>query len=522
MGSPMDRSKRANRRRRLGRIATALLTLLVLAWFVPFAYERLTTPSGRADDDWRDLQAYFYPPRPDDATEAWQEAMAKIPAPGPFDEPPPPGMQWDFRLKGSNAPAMGDVTDVLRGPWEPAARPVLRYWIRHLSSSATSAAVERLRALRERPWQYEAISIPGSGGAARVDYILLRHGARLLVAHARYEREELHDAWGAWEDLKSVLLMTGSIARATSLCSLLSSVTAAQAEEELRCWVREEALPEALAREIDKTVQSQPQAETIWPAAVEEGRVFLLDMVARRFTDDGHGNGWAVLSHQTPEYPPLSGGARRELLINRSPLWNLFSSLYHDRRTVESRVRTYHEQVAQATRLPYMEAVRQLGVLDAEGACQPADGPFFDSLARYGTSWTWVYQLQVRQDAQRRALRIMVALNRYKAEHSCYPTQLDNLVPEYIKSLPTDPFAEVPFGYQLVESADYLLYSRGIDGDDDGGRAAENGTGRARHGGEEGDDIYTFPRRKAWAPEPLAVPIAQETTSQPGTQRGGP
>ena len=74
-------------------------------------------------------------------------------------------------------------------------------------------------------------------------------------------------------------------------------------------------------------------------------------------------------------------------------------------------------------------------------------------------------------DTQSALLLTMLALHAYKLEHSIYPTSLSALVPQYLKAVPTDPFAlSGPISYKVL-GAKFLLYSVGPDGKDDGGTA---------------------------------------------------
>jgi hypothetical protein len=67
-------------------------------------------------------------------------------------------------------------------------------------------------------------------------------------------------------------------------------------------------------------------------------------------------------------------------------------------------------------------------------------------------------------------LLLQLALHAYKLEHTRYPMKLSDLAPEYVKSLPMDPFsAGDAFKYKLTANG-YLLYSIGPDTKDDGGK----------------------------------------------------
>jgi hypothetical protein len=50
-----------------------------------------------------------------------------------------------------------------------------------------------------------------------------------------------------------------------------------------------------------------------------------------------------------------------------------------------------------------------------------------------------------------------------------YPEQLEALVPRFMANLPNDPCGGKPFRYRRTAQDDYLLYSIGLNGKDDGG-----------------------------------------------------
>ena len=107
---------------------------------------------------------------------------------------------------------------------------------------------------------------------------------------------------------------------------------------------------------------------------------------------------------------------------------------------------------------------------------------------------TWIYSRYV---ATSRLLSTELALRAYAEEHSTPATRLNELLPEYLPEVPVDPFdpAGGPLRYR-PDGIDYLLYSVGADGDDDGGRPMS----RNEYGGldmdSEGDlrlDVYFAP-----------------------------
>jgi len=70
------------------------------------------------------------------------------------------------------------------------------------------------------------------------------------------------------------------------------------------------------------------------------------------------------------------------------------------------------------------------------------------------------------------------AVERFRYKFDRIPDRLEELVPEFIDKLPNDPVNGLPLRYVRKGKSDYLLYSMGWNGTDDGGverRSNENG-----------------------------------------------
>ena len=97
--------------------------------------------------------------------------------------------------------------------------------------------------------------------------------------------------------------------------------------------------------------------------------------------------------------------------------------------------------------------------------------------------------------ARHDAARTIVALLRYKADHDQFPETLDKLVPQYLKTVPLDPFGPGPLTYR-PQDHDFILYSLGLNFEDHGGRHnPEVFQGRNR----DGDYVFWSP---GWPPKP--------------------
>lgn len=92
-----------------------------------------------------------------------------------------------------------------------------------------------------------------------------------------------------------------------------------------------------------------------------------------------------------------------------------------------------------------------------------------------------------RNEADRDATRVAIAIERFYLRHGKLPSTLDELVPEFLKSLPEDPYVGAPLHYR-VDAPEYVVYSVGANGSDDGGASEPLGNAA---------DIVVRVRRKA-------------------------
>jgi hypothetical protein len=76
--------------------------------------------------------------------------------------------------------------------------------------------------------------------------------------------------------------------------------------------------------------------------------------------------------------------------------------------------------------------------------------------------------------------KLAFAMAEYRAAHGRYPAKLADLVPEHVKKLPKDLFADGAEFHYKPDGGGYLLYSIGDNGEDDRGKGrdvAKNGEG---------------------------------------------
>ncbi|HJT32636.1 MAG TPA: hypothetical protein VJ783_11390 [Pirellulales bacterium] len=75
-----------------------------------------------------------------------------------------------------------------------------------------------------------------------------------------------------------------------------------------------------------------------------------------------------------------------------------------------------------------------------------------------------------RNEAERDATRVAVAFERFRLREGRLPEKLDELVPDFLGSVPSDPYGGGPLHYRADET-EYLVYSVGPNGIDDGGQS---------------------------------------------------
>ena len=78
-----------------------------------------------------------------------------------------------------------------------------------------------------------------------------------------------------------------------------------------------------------------------------------------------------------------------------------------------------------------------------------------------------------RREQMAQNFRIACALAAYKADNGRYPDKLDALQPKYLPTIPLDLFSGEPLIYEPDDDG-YLLYSVGVNGEDEGGRSYDD------------------------------------------------
>jgi hypothetical protein len=86
-------------------------------------------------------------------------------------------------------------------------------------------------------------------------------------------------------------------------------------------------------------------------------------------------------------------------------------------------------------------------------------------------SLSYLVTLHIRSIAFLRVAKVTVEAERFRIDRGALPTSLEELVPDYLDSVPIDPFDESPIRMKATEQG-MIIYSIGDNIFDDGGEVA--------------------------------------------------
>jgi hypothetical protein len=126
----------------------------------------------------------------------------------------------------------------------------------------------------------------------------------------------------------------------------------------------------------------------------------------------------------------------------------------------------YMEAYIEATQLPPAERLKRFRRINNE----VQQLSFLHALTKMAMpALTRVAELDLRARAHLELAQTALALERYRLAGGKVPQRLEELVPQYLKEVPSDPFDGNPIRYRRTDPG-YCLYSVSDDGQDNGGR----------------------------------------------------
>ena len=216
--------------------------------------------------------------------------------------------------------------------------------------------------------------------------------------------------------------------------------------------------------------------DTIWRMDFTLERLVWLDSIQRMFTDDGRGSGRmsrAVIAGMARLPEPLASLMKPPTREQREALRNL------DRRRTTECMETFFQYLRVAARTPSWDWSFNSSACDAVQDCLE-ENAFVNLL---GPPCLNAIIVSWKEKTECDASIAILAAIRYEGDRGQFPGSLHDLVDaDYLREVPRDSFSQGSLSYRRTEGG-FLLYSWGLDLDDDGGTPSEWGEGVA--GGDQ-------------------------------------
>ncbi len=306
----------------------------------------------------------------------------------------------------------------------------------------------------------------------------MREAARLL----RFDALRAAAAGEGETSLADVRAILGIAEHVQQMPCLVVTVTAS-AIHGIACATVQDVL--SRRPELWSAGQLRDLAHAIAGSSIDWGRGFdgehamFLDMMQRFYTDDGHGEGH--LAFRGPE------GLNVFDALSRFTGDNSRSPLSHDSLAVLVMPAANMVVASRKEMTDLYEAMLNDAILRMDTPLwKLPKGRSYDPdfLVEHGSPLKKFRHLFVslmlpaydklrnraaERDAQRDGTLVGIALELYHREHKAWAKSLAELSPRWLPDVPVDQMTGKPLGYKIVDGRP-VVYSVGIDGDDDGGR----------------------------------------------------
>ncbi len=199
------------------------------------------------------------------------------------------------------------------------------------------------------------------------------------------------------------------------------------------------------------------------------GRLYFYDYLQRTYTDDGHGGG-RVVSPLPDDLQIIRGSTAKDvagiasrpalaaMMAPRDEIRKMYDGLM-DRAIIETRRPLWLHDESEAVE----ETVEKLRQSSMRNRIRYM--PVLLSMTFHSTVRT---TLQT-EAGLRDGVLVGIGLELYRREYGAWPGALEELVPGYLPGVPVDRLTGEAVRYLVTEDGP-VVYSVGVDGDDDGGR----------------------------------------------------
>lgn len=303
----------------------------------------------------------------------------------------------------------------------------------------------------------------------------LRWSARLLSMDLRCAEVE-GDGERIVRDIRAMRrLALGATEYPALICGLVGIAINALADQSLgQILLRQpDCLSNDHLRELAHDSAAMHPHAALQPALVGE-RAWFLDSVQRVYTDDGKGSGIVDLPAMSLFMDWIDGDWPQEVRGSRG-LARIASPLavmaMPDRREMVAFGSRFYDRGERLLSQPMWEWLEPENDLGLESDLPDSIQEFrYGLMLMLAPSMTRAAQNKERAVQQQEAMQVAIALELHRRATGHWPQSLDELVPSMLPSVPKDRFTGGPIGYALRDG-NPVVYSVGLDRDDDGGRA---------------------------------------------------
>jgi hypothetical protein len=225
-------------------------------------------------------------------------------------------------------------------------------------------------------------------------------------------------------------------------------------------------------------------------------RMFFHDAIQRTYTDDGHGDGrlnWAGLQTLLT-YGSSPSSRHWPSHLERARWLNNIMLFAASRRDVLAEYDRLLDTAEAAMRRPASEANwADYETRMSEIKSSPTLSARYLPITLLPSSIRRAGEERDRLVNLRDGMLTVLALEAFRREHGVYPTSLDALVPKMLPAVPVDRIGGGAIRYRLVGGKP-VVYSVGVDRNDDGGRPPEE------------DGVVLNARAAEWNPDRRTTP----------------
>jgi hypothetical protein len=203
-----------------------------------------------------------------------------------------------------------------------------------------------------------------------------------------------------------------------------------------------------------------------------EERLICMDTIQRIFTDDGQGGGHIPRSAFKKQI--LSGGELESVIgiISMDADFGTRAWQKLERRSTTAEVNIYYNFSQKACLMSAWHYNRNIGLIKNIVENIEKKNPLIKT---FSPPIDRLVEIAARFRANLDVLIATLSILRYKVDTQQFPGDLSELVTaDYLKSVPDDPFSGGLITYRLTDEG-FILYSFGVDFDDDGGTPSKWG-----------------------------------------------